>query len=118
MVPYDEDEGSFFKVYVADTGIMFYKLGINPNIWLDEAGQDLVMPSSDFRGALAENGVMQAFASNDLQTFYWMPPDSWNDRGEVDFLLQDDRGRVVPIEVKSDRNIKARTLTKFMERSV
>lgn len=54
--------GSFFKVYLADTGIMFYKLGINPSILLDEAGQDLVLASSDFRGALAENGVMQAFA--------------------------------------------------------
>lgn len=46
-----------------------------------------------------------------------MPPDSWNGRGELDFLLQDDCGRVIPVEVKSDRNIKARMLTKFMERS-
>ncbi|MGI6033424.1 MAG: DUF4143 domain-containing protein, partial [Coriobacteriales bacterium] len=117
LVPYDDIEGSFFKVYMADTGIMFYKLGVNPRIWLDEAGQGQVMPSSDFRGALAENGVMQAFVANDLQTFYWMPPNSWKDRGELDFLLQDDLGRVVPVEVKSDRNVKARTFSRLMEHS-
>lgn len=117
LVPYDDIEGSFFKVYMADTGIMFYKLGVNPRIWLDEAGQEQVMPSSDFRGALAENGVMQAFVANDLQTFYWMPSNSWKDRGELDFLLQDDLGRVVPVEVKSDRNVKARTFSRFMEHS-
>ena len=29
--------GSFFKVYPADTGLMFYKLRINPRLWI-EAG--------------------------------------------------------------------------------
>ena len=34
LVPYDDMEGSFFKVYLSDTGLMFYKLGVNPRLWL------------------------------------------------------------------------------------
>lgn len=116
LAPYLEDEGSFFKVYLADTGLMFYKLAVNPLLWLD-AQESRFPVSSDFRGALAENAVMQALASNDLQTYYWVPPSSWNARGELDFLLQDDRGGVVPVEVKSARNVRARTLATFMEKA-
>ena len=35
LVPYDDTEGSFFKVYLSDTGLMFYKLGLNPRLWLE-----------------------------------------------------------------------------------
>lgn len=69
LVPYDDTEGSFFKVYLSDTGLMFYKLGVNPRLWLESQEQGLPLGSSDFRGALAENSVMQALRSNDLQTY-------------------------------------------------
>ena len=115
LYPYSEDEGSFFKVYLADTGLMFYKLHVNPELWLDALSGDALPVSSDFRGALAENSVSQAFAANDLQTYYWTPPAPWGGTGELDFLLQDDRMRIVPVEVKSSRNVRARTLTTFMQ---
>lgn len=114
LVPYAEDEGSYFKVYLADTGIMFYKCAINPRLWMDLDGADMLMASSDFRGGLAENSVMQALVANGVQSFYWVPPSSWGCRGELDFLVQDDQARVVPIEVKSARNVRARTLSTFM----
>lgn len=112
-----EDEGSFFKVYMADTGLMFYKFGINPLLWLEAESSASFPVSSDFKGALAENSVMQALSSNDLQTYYWATPSSWQGSGELDFLLQDDRMRVIPVEVKSGRNVKARTLKTFMEKA-
>ena len=117
LVPYDDAEGSFFKVYLADTGLMFYKLAVNPRLWLDAQEQGEVFGSSDFRGALAENSVMQALASNGLQTYYWMPPSSWKATGELDFLLQTDRMEIVPVEVKSARNVKAKTFASFAEKA-
>lgn len=117
LVPYDDVEGSFFKVYLADTGLMFYKLAVNPRLWLDAQEQGEVFGSSDFRGALAENSVMQALASNGLQTYYWMPPSSWKATGELDFLLQTDGMEIVPVEVKSARNVKAKTFTSFAEKA-
>lgn len=88
---------------------MFYKLGINPRLWLDLKEDSAIALSSDFRGALAENSVMQAFSGNSLQTYYWVPPSSWKTTGELDFLLQTDRMEIVPVEVKSARNVRART---------
>ena len=117
LVPFDDEEGSYFKVYLADTGLMFYKCAVNPALWLDAQGSAELIGSSDFRGALAENAVMQALASNDLQTYYWMPPSSWKTTGELDFLLQTDAMEVVPVEVKSARNVRARTLSSFLEKT-
>lgn len=116
LYPYDEEEGSFFKVYLADTGLMFYKLAVNPQLWLEAEQAGMQAASSDFRGALAENSVMQALVSNDLQAYYWMPPSSWNATGELDFILQTDRMRLVPVEVKSAQNVRAKTFNAFMER--
>lgn len=117
LVPYDADEGSFFKVYLADTGIMFYKLSVDPRLWLDAEEHRSLIASSDFRGALAENSVMQALMSNDVRTYYWVPPASWHTHGELDFLLQTDRAEIIPIEVKSARNVRARTLARFMDQA-
>ena len=117
LVPYDDMEGSFFKAYMADTGLMFYKLAVNPRLWLEALEQGESFGSSDFRGALAENSVMQALASNGLKTYYWVPPSSWHATGELDFLLQTDSMEIVPIEVKSARNVRAKTLAAFMEKS-
>lgn len=114
LVAYDEVEGSYFKVYVADTGLLFYKVALNPHLWLEAEAPSFPI-SSDFRGAIAENAVMQAFAGNDMQTYYWMPPASWKTRGELDFLLQDDHARLIPVEVKSARNVRAKTLASLME---
>ena len=117
FVPFDDEDGSFFKVYLLDTGLMFYKLGINPRLWLDLKEDSAIALSSDFRGALAENSVMQAFSGNSLQTYYWVPPSSWKTTGELDFLLQTDRMEIVPVEVKSARNVRARTLGSFMDKA-
>ena len=60
---------------------------------------------------------MQALRSNNLQTYYWTPPSAWSATGELDFLLQTPRLEVVPVEVKSARNVRAKTLATFMEKS-
>ena len=115
LVSYNEEEGSYFKLYLADTGLTFYKFAINPMLWLDIEGAGGLTTSSDFRGALAENSVMQALSAQDIPTFYWIPPSSWNANGEIDFAIQDELAHVIPIEVKSARNIRAKTLEMFMK---
>ena len=108
---YSADKGSFFKVYVADTGVMFNKFGIDPKFVLDSSLQGVL--SSDFRGALAENYVMQALRAAGLKTYYWMPEGS-GARGEIDFVFQTREAQVIPVEVKSARNVSAKSLSRFM----
>lgn len=49
LAPYNDEDGSYFKVYVADTGIMFHKFGIDPVVFLDDGRRAIL--ASDFRGA-------------------------------------------------------------------
>ena len=112
LAPYNDEEGSFFKVYVADTGLMCHKFGVAPELLLDQALAPQL--SSDFRGALAENFVMQSLRAAGHKTFYWMPAED-SSRGEVDFVFQNKEMQVIPIEVKSARNVRARSLKKLME---
>ena len=109
LVPFDDEDGSFFKVYLLDTGLMFYKLGINPRLWLDLKEDSAIALSSDFRGALAENSVMQAFSGNSLQTYYWVPPSSWKTTRRARFSTSDRPYGNRAVEVKSARNVRART---------
>ncbi len=110
LTEYCDEEGSFFKVYVSDTGIMFHKFGISAELFLSPDSAKTL--SSDFRGALAENYVMQSLRCNEIKTFYWTP--EGNGRGELDFVFQNSAAQAIPIEVKSTRNVTAKSLAKFV----
>ena len=45
--------------------------------------------------------------------FYWSAE---NSRGEIDFLVQDEE-RIIPIEVKAEENLQAKSLRAFVERN-
>ena len=57
---------------------------------------------------------MQALTANGVETFYWMPKPTVGS-GEVDFVYQTGRAEVVPVEVKSGRNVRARSLRRLVE---
>lgn len=110
--PVARDGGAFFKVYMADTGIMFYKYGLTPDTLLNPFTYETL--SDSFRGALAENYAMQALAANGHETFYWTPG---NATGEVEFIISTPEGAVLPIEVKSGTNVRSVSLRNYMKRS-
>ena len=107
------DGGSFFKVYMADTGLMFSRYNLDAGLWLDSRTR--VQISARFRGALGENAVMQALSANGVPTFYWTA-----DTGgaqEIEFVAQNGLGQVIPIEVKSGTNVRATSLNRFMAKA-
>lgn len=107
------DAGSFFKVYLSDVGLLYKQLELDPSVYLrDELRAAL---SARFRGALAENYVEQSLVANGLHPFYWVP--KAGTPAEVEFVLQDGLGRVVPIEVKSGKNVSATSLKRYQEKS-
>lgn len=94
-----------FKIYVSDLGLLCAKKDLAPN--------DLLFPSdeiNDFKGGMAENYVNVQLSINGYRTYYWESP-----RGaEIDFIIQR-KGQLIPIEVKSADNTKAKSLKVYME---
>jgi predicted AAA+ superfamily ATPase len=64
---------------------------------------------TEFKGALTENFVLQHLIRNfEVQPRYW----SSGAQAEVDFIIQL-QNEVIPIEVKSDENVRSRSLSVY-----
>ena len=70
----------------------------------------MVEELNDFKGGMAENYVNTQLTINGYQTFYWES----ERRAEIDFVIQRD-GELIPIEVKSADNTKAKSLKIYMD---
>jgi hypothetical protein len=99
------DDGTF-KVYMVDTGLLCSKLDVPANVVLHT-------PHSfdGFKGALAENYIMQALVANGINPYYWTS----NGKAEVDFVFQDRKGNIVPLEAKSSENVRSKSLRNYTD---
>jgi len=102
--------GTFFKVYLLDVGLLAQAMGIRPNAYLGSDTRRTI--SSDFRGGLIENAVKQALVAQDIDSGYWVSGNT----AEVDFLALDDQLRVIPIEAKSGDNVQSKSLSEYVKR--
>jgi predicted AAA+ superfamily ATPase len=100
------EKPDIFKVYMVDTGLLCSKLDIAANIVLHT-------PHSfdGFKGALAENYIMQALVSNGIRPYYWSSPG----KAEVDFVFQDRQSNIIPLEAKSADNVRSKSLRSFID---
>ncbi len=100
-------DSSFFKLYMMDTGLLCSKFDLPASAIINSP------PSySGFKGALAENYVMQALVAANFSPYYWESAG----KAEVDFIVQDREGIVIPIETKAAENVRSKSLNLFMEK--
>ena len=96
-----------FKLYGLDVGLLAAQSGLDAGTLLE--GNRIF---TEFKGALTEQYVLQQLiASQDNPVFYWA---SEKGTAEVDFVLQRGQG-VMPIEVKAEENLKAKSLKVYAE---
>ncbi len=94
-----------FKIYVSDLGLLCAKKDLVANDVLY-----MVEDLNDFKGGMTENYVNVQLTINEYRTYYWE-----SERGaEIDFVIQRD-GKLIPIEVKSADNTRAKSLKVYME---
>ena len=94
-----------FKIYVSDLGLLCAKK--------DLAADDIlymVEEINDFKGGMAENYVNVQLSINGYNTYYWESKRA----AEIDFIIQRD-GKLIPIEVKSADNTRAKSLKVYMD---
>lgn len=95
---------SSFKMYAFDCGLLRRLAKLSPEVILSgNAG------FTEFKGALAENAILQALVPQlDGLPYYW----SSENRAEVDFLLQQGEN-IIPVEVKAENRISGKSLSVY-----
>ena len=94
-----------FKIYLSDTGLLSSKYNLSPNVVLSD-----LSGFENVKGALAENYVFSALTANDYTLFYWES----EGKAELDFVIQNRNGQIIPIEVKSSEHNRAKSLQQFV----
>jgi len=99
---------SVFKLFLHDVGLLGAMAGLNVQTIIE--GDNIF---TEFKGALTEQYVMQQLRLNSERYIgYWTNERSTS---EVDFVIQEE-GKVIPIEVKSSENLKAKSFRLFCEK--
>ncbi len=97
-----------FKIYMLDVGLLSCVTELDAMTLLK--GNTIF---TEFKGALTEQYVSQQLKTvKNLPVYYWT-----NDAGnsEIDFIVQR-AGRVIPIEVKAETNLQAKSLKVYREK--
>lgn len=95
---------SSFKLYMSDVGLLTMKSGISQQTVL--SGEPNL-----FMGAVCENYIAQALASNGHSLFYWTSEHI----AELDFVIQKGKD-IIGIEVKKAEHVKSRSLFEFIKK--
>ena len=92
------------KLFLFDVGLLNQMLG--------SSYQEIKQQSYEYKGYVAENFVQQELATIGVSPTY-----SWQDaRAEIEFLLTNDQGEIIPVEVKSGRRTRARSLASYVKK--
>lgn len=98
------EDKSAFKIYALDVGLLAAMSGLDSSIIVE--GNRIF---TEFKGALTEQYVLQELLLS-YDPYYFAKK---NSQLEIDFLIQK-AGQVIPIEVKAEENLKARSLRQFV----
>lgn len=101
-----EDIGAF-KLFFLDCGLLACMTDVPAELLL--IGDN---PFREFKGVFTEQFVLQQCVSMGIKPYYWS-----NDTtpAEIDFVIQSDR-RVIPIEVKAEENVRARSMKIYIDK--
>lgn len=96
-----------FKLFALDAGLLRKMARLNPLAFSE--GDRLF---TEFKGALTENYILQSLMAQLKEVpCYWTSGNT----AEVDFLISSENV-AIPVEVKSDENVKSRSLTLYQQK--
>lgn len=97
-----------YKLFTLDVGLLGAQSGLDAKTLID--GNAIF---AQYKGALTEQYVLQQLLCNEnIKIHYWTPTTGV---AEVDFVIQLN-DKVIPIEVKAEENLKAKSLKSFNDK--
>ena len=106
-LPLSAYQDNAFKLYGLDVGLLAAQSNLDASVLLE--GSRIF---TEFKGALTEQYVLQQLiATQENPVFYWATEKG---TAEVDFVVQRKQA-VIPIEVKAEENLKAKSLKVYVE---
>lgn len=96
---------SAFKLFLLDMGLFACMCDVPASEML--VGNNVFV---EYKGAFAEQYVLQQLVCQNVKPYYWS---SEKTPSEIDFVVQKDN-KIIPIEVKAEVNVKARSLRQFI----
>ncbi len=107
-MPLDAFSDAAFKMFFIDVGLLSARCNLSASVILE--GNKIF---GQYKGALTEQFVQQELKSElGLQPYYWSAERA---QAEIDFLVETERN-IIPIEVKAERNLQAKSLHSFYKR--
>ncbi|MTI11834.1 ATP-binding protein [Sansalvadorimonas verongulae] len=95
---------NIFKLFLFDVGLLGHMLGISYKEHREQ--------KYHYKGYVAEN-----FVQNELINRFSSPTYSWEyARSEIEFLYKTDTGDIIPVEVKSGKRTRAKSLKTYVQR--
>ena len=100
------EDFSVFKLYLVDIGLLGAIVNTDP-------AQVLINNQifSEYKGGMTEEYVLQEMKSRGISPIYYHKTD--DSRLELDFVIQY-QGKLLPIEVKAEANVRANSLTHLL----
>ncbi|MCM1224392.1 MAG: ATP-binding protein [Lachnospiraceae bacterium] len=99
------EDKSAFKLFVVDIGLLGAMSSLDSETIVN--GNKIF---TEFKGALTEQYVLQQILLKYIPYYF----SKANSQQEIDFIVEAD-GKVIPIEVKAEENLKAKSLRKFVD---
>ncbi|MBR0129324.1 MAG: DUF4143 domain-containing protein, partial [Neisseriaceae bacterium] len=99
-------DATYFKVYMADIGLLCRTLGLSY--------QDILYDNTNlktFKGAIVENYVLNELIQLNKKPYFWRS----DNRAELDFVFEE-KGKIIPVEVKSADNTQAKSYKQFCKK--
>lgn len=92
------------KLFLFDVGLLTQMLELSY--------QEIKQQAFTYKGFIAENYVQQ-----ELAVLGFNPSYSWQDaRAEIEFIISDGTGNIIPIEVKSGKRTQAKSLQSYIQK--
>ena len=97
------------KLFLFDVGLLNHMLGSS---YKEIKQQNYKLSTYNYKGYVAENFVQQELTAMGADPSY-----SWNDaRAEIEFILTTDQGDIMPVEVKSGKRTRAKSLASYINK--